>query len=68
MKGEWSRLWGKERVSGADTEVWNHFRFLSLIVRIPKLALATVRGCSFMPKVRNPTQERKHPNETEEKE
>lgn len=38
----------EEKVSDAETNVWDYFRFLSLIVRIPLLGLATFRGCSFM--------------------
>ena len=48
-------LWEKEKVSGADVELWNNFKFISLIMRIPKLALATGQGYVFMSKVRNPT-------------
>lgn len=54
-------LWGK-KVCGAHTEVWNDFESLSLIVKIPKLPLAPVRGNAFRSKVRNPVQERKQPS------
>ena len=34
---------GREKVGGVDIEIWNHFKFLSQIVRISKLGLAPVR-------------------------
>lgn len=42
-RGAEPSIWGQEKVSGVDTEIWNHLKFLFWIVTISKLGLAPVR-------------------------